>query len=137
MSSAERPVRGRRGRISRSRDFDAVYRRGRSAAGRQLVVYAFPREDVADTDPARLGLSVSRKVGDAVTRNRVKRVLREEFARRAAAVPAQLDVVVIARPGCAQYLDEQGSAALGARLGELLARATGSEAPDSRQPDAA
>ncbi len=114
-----------------------MYRRGRSAAGRHLVVYAFPREDAADTDPARLGLSVSRKVGDAVTRNRVKRVLREEFARRAAGVPAQLDVVVIARPGCAQYLEEQGSAALGARLAELLARAAGADARDSRQPDLA
>jgi ribonuclease P protein component len=137
MSSAERPVRGRRGRISRSRDFDAVYRRGRSAAGRHLVVYAFPREDAGSTDTARLGLSVSRKVGDAVTRNRVKRVLREEFARLATAVPAELDVVVIARPGCASYLEEQGSTALGARLGELLARATGADSSDSRQPDAA
>lgn len=137
MSSAERPVRGRRGRISRSRDFDAVYRRGRSAAGRHLVVYAFPREDVGGTNSARLGLSVSRKVGDAVTRNRVKRVLREEFARVAAAVPAELDVVVIARPGCAEYLDEQGSAALGARLGELLARAIGADPSGPRRPDAA
>ena len=137
MSSAERPVRGRRGRISRSRDFDAVYRRGRSAAGRHLVVYAFPREDGNDAAPARLGLSVSRKVGDAVTRNRVKRVLREEFARVVASVPAELDVVVIARPGCAAYLGEHGSAALGARLGELLARAISATSPESRQPDAA
>jgi ribonuclease P protein component len=137
MSSAERPARGRRGRISRSRDFDAVYRRGRSAAGRHLVVYAFPREDADDEAPARLGLSVSRKVGDAVTRNRVKRVLREEFARVAATVPARLDVVVIARAGCAAYIDEHGSVALGARLGELLARAISATAPESRQPDVA
>jgi ribonuclease P protein component len=110
MSSAERPARGRRGRISRSRDFDAVYRRGRSAAGRHL---------------------------DAVTRNRVKRVVREEFARVAATVPARLDVVVIARAGCAAYVDEHGSAALGARLGELLARAISATAPEPRQPDVA
>jgi len=101
------------------------------------VVYAFAREDGARSDPVRLGLSVSRKVGDAVTRNRVKRVLREEFARLATTVPAELDVVVIARPGCAAYLDEQGSHALGARLGELLARAIGAGSSDTRQPDAA
>lgn len=101
------------------------------------MVYAFLREDAGVTDSARLGLSVSRKVGDAVTRNRVKRVLREEFARVAANVPAELDVVVIARPGCAEYLGEQGSTALGARLGELLARAIGADSSGARQPDAA
>jgi ribonuclease P protein component len=136
MSSADSPARGRRGRISRSRDFDAVYRRGRSAAGRHLVVYIFPRDEVDDVSPTRLGLSVSRKVGDAVTRNRVKRVLREQFAHHAARVPAGVDVVVIGRPGCADYLADQGSSALGDRLGELLVRALGAS-PGSSQPDAA
>jgi len=70
----------RRARITRSGDFDAVYRRGRSAANRHLVVYAFSRDDRPGTTPARLGLSVSKKVGGAVERNRVKRVLRERFA---------------------------------------------------------
>ena len=101
------------------------------------MVYAFPRDELDATDSTRLGLSVSRKVGDSVTRNRVKRVLREEFARVAAAVPAELDVVVIARAGCAEYVDEHGSAALGARLGELLARAVGADPSGPRQPDAA
>ena len=135
MSSAESPAWGRRGRISRSRDFDAVYRRGRSAAGRHLVVYAFPRDQPDDVSPTRLGLSVSRKVGDAVTRNRVKRVLREQFAHHASHVPAGVDVVVIARPGCAAYLADQGSAALGDRLGELLLRALGGTPSASAQPD--
>lgn len=101
------------------------------------MVYAFPRDDATNTsDPPRLGLSVSRKVGDAVTRNRIKRALREEFARLAPAVPGELDVVVIARPGCAAYLDEHGSSALGMRLEELLARAIAGSS-DSRQPGAA
>ena len=113
----------RRARISRSGDFDAVYRRGRSAANRHLVVYAFAREDAPADSPARLGLSVSRKVGGAVERNRVKRVLRERFAVLAPSLPAGLDVVVIARPGAAEYLAERGSAALGARLAELAERA--------------
>jgi ribonuclease P protein component len=117
------PAPRRRARISRSGDFDAVYRRGRSAANRHLVVYAFAREDAAPSAPARLGLSVSRKVGGAVERNRVKRALRERFAELAPALPAGLDVVVIARPGSAEYLAERGSAALGARLAELAERA--------------
>jgi ribonuclease P protein component len=75
---------------------------------------------------------VSRKVGDAVERNRVKRVLREQFAPRAGDLPAGVDVVVIARPGAAQYLEERGSAALGERLAELLARASGT--PDAEPP---
>lgn len=121
----------RRARITRSGDFDAVYRRGRSAANRHLVVYAFAREDLSGAAPARLGLSVSRKVGDAVERNRVKRVLREQFAAIAPELPGGLDVVVIARPGCAEYVEERGSAALGARLAELAERATRAEAAGS------
>ena len=114
----------RRARITRSGDFDAVYRRGRSAANRHLVVYAFAREDRPPGSPARLGLSVSKKVGGAVERNRVKRVLREQFAAIAPTLPGGIDVVVIARPGAAQYVDERGSAALGERLAELAERAT-------------
>ena len=85
----------------------------------------------------RLGLSVSKKVGDAVTRNRVKRVLREQFAARADTVPGRLDIVVIARPGCAEYLDEQGSSALGERLGELLERVIQRSLAETQQSDAA
>ena len=87
------------------------------------MVYAFSREETPATPP-RLGLSVSRKVGGAVERNRVKRVLRERFAEIAPSLPRGLDVVVIARPGCAEYLEERGSAAIGARLTELAERVT-------------
>jgi len=118
----------RRARITRSGDFDAVYRRGRSAANRHLVVYAFSRDDRPAGAPARLGLSVSRKVGGAVERNRIKRVLREQFAALSPGLPTGIDVVVIARPGAAEYLAERGSAALGARLAELAAKATRADA---------
>src|SRR5919206_3068510 len=67
----------RRRRLSRSAEFDRVYREGRSHAGRHLVLYSFPREDAEE--PPRLGLSVGRKVGGAVERNKVKRLLREAF----------------------------------------------------------
>ena len=124
MNGADATPRARRSRLTRSGDFDAVYRRGRSAAGRHLVVYAFIREDADPTAPARLGVSVSRKVGGAVERNRIKRVLREQFAEIVDGLPRGTDVVAIARAGAVEYLDEHGSAALGERLAELARNAT-------------
>ena len=53
-----------RSRLSRSADFDRVFRHGRSHAGRELVLYVFPRAE--EDGPPRLGLSVSRKVGGVV-----------------------------------------------------------------------
>ena len=75
VMTARRPGRGR---LSRSAEFERVYRQGRSTANRHLVLYAFPN---AAAERPRLGLSVSRKVGGAVERNRVKRLLREAFAQ--------------------------------------------------------
>ena len=114
-----------RRRISRSGDFDAVYRRGRSVSNRHIVMYAFQRSETEDGP--RLGLSVSRKVGGAVERSRVKRVLREQFADLAARFGPATDVVLIARPGVAEYIETQGSAALGARLRELSERVLGAQ----------
>ena len=71
-------ARRRTGRLSRSAEFDRVYRQGRSVANRYLVLYAFPR---GGEEPARVGLSVGRKVGGAVERNQLKRLLREACAR--------------------------------------------------------
>src|ERR1700712_3821814 len=92
-SSGGRPRR----RLSRSADFDRVYRQGRSPGRRALVRRAFPR---GDDEPTRLGLSVSRKVGGAVERNRVKRLIRDAYATQEerAAMPPGFDLVVVARP---------------------------------------
>jgi ribonuclease P protein component len=117
--SDPRPAPRRAGRITRSGDFDAVYRRGRSSANRHLVVYAFDRPAGEPDREVRLGLSVSRKVGGAVERNRVKRVLRERFREIAPELREGVDLVVIARPGAAEYIDQRGSQALGERLREL------------------
>ena len=110
--------RGRRQRLSRSAEFDRVFREGRSHANRQLVVYAFPHED-ADDEP-RLGVSVGRKVGGAVARNRVKRLLREAFWAVSAELPRGHDFVVVARPDAAGFADDGGEQAIEAALRELL-----------------
>jgi ribonuclease P protein component len=70
---AEAARRTRRGRLSRAAEFERVYRQGRSQGNRYLVLYSFPR---GGDEAPRLGVSVSRKVGGAVDRNRVKRLLR-------------------------------------------------------------
>ncbi|MEQ8833849.1 MAG: ribonuclease P protein component [Miltoncostaeaceae bacterium] len=124
-SAAEAPR--RRARLTRSGDFDAVYRRGRSSSNRHLVVYAFAREDRAEAGEVRLGLSVGRRVGGAVERNRVKRVLRERFAEVAGDLRPGLDIVVIARPGVHEYIEQRGSAAAGERLRELAVKVAGRE----------
>jgi ribonuclease P protein component len=113
-----RPKPGRM-RLSRSADFDRVFRQGRSHAGRELVLYVFPR---GEGDEARVGLSVSRKVGGAVERNRVKRLLREAFSIEGERLPAGTDAVVVARREANALAEREGLAGIRRALGELLAR---------------
>jgi ribonuclease P protein component len=92
-------------------------RNGRSHAGRDLVLYVFPR---GGDEPPRLGLSVSRKVGGAVDRNRVKRLLREAFAYEAERLPIGSDAVVIARPGAREVAEREGLRGIHAALQALI-----------------
>ena len=108
-----------RARLSRSAEFERVYRQGRSTANRHLVLYAFPNET---TDRPRLGLSVSRKVGGAVERNRVKRLLREAFARTEPDLRAGQDVVLVARPAARELIEREGLEGVDASLTELVAK---------------
>ncbi|HWY90295.1 MAG TPA: ribonuclease P protein component [Solirubrobacteraceae bacterium] len=107
-------------RLSRSAEFERVYRQGRSTANRYLVLYTFPNP--AARRP-RLGLSVSRKVGGAVERNRVKRLLREAFARAEHELVPEQDVVVVARPEIRELAERDGLDGVGTALGELIDRA--------------
>ncbi|MGN6429550.1 MAG: ribonuclease P protein component [Gaiellaceae bacterium] len=112
----------RRHRLSRSRDFDAVYRRGRSVSTRFLTLYWFARDE--DEGDPRLGLSVPKKaVAGAVARNRIKRRLRELWRARVEALPAGRDYVLIVRPGLAEAAEERGSDWLGERVDEVLGKA--------------
>jgi ribonuclease P protein component len=117
-------VAAKRRRLSRSAEFERVYRQGRSKGNRHLVLYAFPRADgdePAHDDGPRLGLSVSRRVGGAVERNRVKRVLREAFWAEAERLPATSDYVVVARPDARELAEREGTDGMRRSLAELVA----------------
>jgi ribonuclease P protein component len=114
--------RGKRRRLSRSAEFDRVFREGRSHASRYLVLHAFPRPDASEEEP-RLGVSVGRKVGGAVERNRVKRLLREAFWASSDALPTGHDFVLVARPDAGELARERGEPGIEDALRELLDRA--------------
>ena len=122
----------KRRRLSRSAEFERVYRQGRSKGNRYLVLYAFPRaedEDAAEREAGpRLGLSVSRRVGGAVERNRVKRVLREAFWAEAERLPDSSDYVVVARPDARELAERDGTEGMRGALSELVAGLGGAKA---------
>lgn len=107
----------RASRLRRSAEFGQVMRRGVRAGSTLLVVHASDRSDVLDTSVTRVGFVVSRTVGDAVTRNRVKRRLRHLTRARLEQLPPHLSVVVRALPAAATA----DSAALGEALDSGLA----------------
>jgi ribonuclease P protein component len=109
----------RANRLSRSRDFEAVYRHGRSVSSRFLVLYWFPQEEAA---APRFGFSVPRSVGGAVERNKIKRQLREVWRERLERVPAGSDYVLIVRPGLPEAVAANGFEWLGERVDEVLSK---------------
>jgi ribonuclease P protein component len=121
MGEAERPDAPRRRRLSRSGDFDRVYRKGASRGNRFLVLYSFARGEEERSGEARLGISVGRRIGRAVQRNKVKRAIRESFWELVERLPDGHDHVIVARPGIEGLLERDGVAGVRASLAELLA----------------
>jgi ribonuclease P protein component len=100
-------------RLRRSVEFQQVIRRGRRAAGAAFVVVVAQRSSASSPQlGSRLGVTVSRKVGGAVVRNRVKRRIREWFRIRREALGAGLDWVVIGRSPAATLGREAAEAEL-------------------------
>ena len=118
-----------RRRLSSSADFDHVFRRGVSASNRYLVLHFFERPESSEQ---RLGLSVSRKVGGAVVRNRVKRLLREAFRGNEAELQSHGDYVVVARPDLAGLAEQEGLEGVSGALLPLLLQLKPSEEKASK-----
>jgi ribonuclease P protein component len=90
---------GRSQRLARRPDFLLVQERGRRVSGSSYLLLALPRREPAGASSrTRLGITVSKKVGKAAVRNRVKRWVRESCRRMPELTPPGLDLVVVARP---------------------------------------
>jgi ribonuclease P protein component len=89
----------RQGRVRRRSEFLAAQRKGKKLHTQHFVIYSAARAD--DGQTSRLGITVSRKVGNAVVRNRIKRLVRETFRRHRALFPEGTDIIFIAKPGSA------------------------------------
>jgi ribonuclease P protein component len=111
-------------RLTDSPEFERVYRQGTAYRGKCFSVHAFPNEH----GNPRLGLSVVRKVGTAVTRNTVRRRLREVFRASTSEIPGDLDLVVSARPAAAKATFEELRAEFSKALGKFARTA-------QRRPD--
>ncbi len=116
-----------RGRLSRSEDFTRVYRAGRSVANKYLVLYYFERPEAGSSDATttiRVGFSVSKKLGSAVDRNRVKRVLREAFRANCALFRGNMDYVLVARAPLLELLESNGFRMVEAKMLEVFRKAS-------------
>ncbi|MFS9181540.1 ribonuclease P protein component [Streptococcus timonensis] len=82
-------------RVKKEKDFNAIFQEGKSVANRKFVVYRLENSE----QHFRVGLSVSKKLGNAVTRNQIKRRIRHVLIAHKDQIIENLDFVVIARKG--------------------------------------
>lgn len=103
-----------------------MYREGSSRANRHFVLYDFDRGGEEDREH-RLGVSVGRRVGGAVERNKVKRVMREAFWELSDRLPESRDFVLVARAEAAELVDREGLAGVVKCIEEILPSQSESE----------
>jgi len=106
-------------RIKKNKEFQEAFKKGKSVANRQFVVYTIKK---ADQMHFRIGLSVSKKVGNAVTRNQIKRYVRQVFHEFDGQLHNDVDFVIIARKPTAtmDYFEIQKSLSHVLRLARVL-----------------
>lgn len=113
-------------RLAKREDFNKVYRYGKSVANHQFVLYYMPR---ADIDRFRLGVSVSKKIGNAVVRNRLRRMVKEIVRLNADGIKPHTDLILIARKPTAELsykemeksvLHVMGKAGIFKKVGEFF-----------------
>ncbi|AST93932.1 ribonuclease P protein component [Sutcliffiella cohnii] len=96
-------------RIKKNKEFQQVFQHGKSMANRQFVLYVLEKKDQAEF---KIGLSVSKKIGNAVTRNRIKRYIRQVFTELEADIVTTGDIVIIARKPTAEMSYEEVKSSL-------------------------
>lgn len=84
----------KRQRIKKNEEFQKVFKKGKSYANRQFVIYCLPKEG---QEKFRIGLSVGKKIGKAVTRVQIKRYIRQAFLELKDDIKNDMDYVIIAR----------------------------------------
>ncbi|MBU7594126.1 ribonuclease P protein component [Metabacillus halosaccharovorans] len=98
----------RKYRIKKNKDFQVVFKKGKSVANRQFVLYILQKTEEKEF---RIGLSVSKKIGNAVTRNKVKRLIRQVFLEEKNRISSGKEFIIIARKPAADmnYHEVKGS----------------------------
>lgn len=113
-------------RLRKRREFLAVAAQGRRLGGKHFLFFVRRRDSGTSSvaRDARFGITVTRKIGNAVIRNRVKRIVREGCRRCAELFPAGLDLVIVARPSAATAGSRETAAEI-AQLARRLAAENG------------
>jgi len=104
-------------RLKRARDFDLIFSSGRAVADQRLVLHGRPN----DLPYNRLAFAVGKKHGDAVARNRLKRVLREAYRTQKPTLPQGYDLVLVPRAGCPDDVQVMAES-VASLLGQLSAK---------------
>lgn len=106
-------------RLNQNRDFRRLYKSGLHVCLGEAVLYALPNALPCN----RLGITAGKKIGNAVTRNRAKRVIRAAYTNAETDLPIGLDIVIVARKGLAEQSSAVLEKALRGRGKKLLERA--------------